>query len=131
MKTILVLLILTFRINTFSQNKKSISVVKKTADSTQNKEFLKDKNRSVSLAINEIINGVIATRYIYQVNRQQSFGVHLSVFIFDLSNNSNQYENYKGFKLSTFYQYYLVNNQKAGIYLEPKLRIGYFDAKDI
>lgn len=74
MKTILVLLILTFRINTFSQNKESISTDKKTADSAQYKEFLKDKNRSVSLAINEIINGVIASRYIFRINRKEAYG---------------------------------------------------------
>lgn len=73
----------------------------------------------------------IATRYIYQVHRQQSFGAHLSVYIFDFFDNSNQNENYKGFKLSTFYQYYLVNYLKGGIYLEPKFSFGYFDVNNI
>lgn len=131
MKAILILILHIFTLNAFSQYHRINSTEINTVDTAKYDEFLTNKKQTVLLAINEIINGAIATRYIYQINKHEAYGTHLSIYINDFLGNSIQKENYKGFKFITFYQYYLVNSQKAGIYLEPKLSIGYFDTKDI
>ncbi len=77
------------------------------------------------------MNIALATRYTYLLNRKEAVGAHLSIYANWIMQGSVSKENYSGFKLSVYYQYYLVNNIKGGIYLEPKLSVGYFDASNI
>jgi hypothetical protein len=92
---------------------------------------LEREKNSVLIAVNEIMNFALATRYTHLLNRKAAIGVHLSIYASSIMQGAISKENYNGFKLSAYYQYYLVNNLKGGIYLEPKLSIGYFDANNI
>jgi len=109
-------------------NRRYGSVVMKAVDTLQYGSFWRHREHTVSLAINEMVNYALAIKYVRHFKRKEAYGLHLSLYTFNLLNIADSKENYTGFKLSTFYQYYLVNNLNGGIYLEPKLSFGYFDA---
>ncbi len=112
-------------------NRKIGSVVMTPVDTLQYGDFWKEKKHSVLIAVNELMNIALATRYTHLLNRKEAVGAHLSIYASWIMQGSISKENYNGFKLSVYYQYYLVNNLKGGIYLEPKLSVGYFDANNI
>lgn len=112
-------------------NRKIGSAVMTPVDTLLYGNFWKEKKNSVLIAVNEIMNFALATRYTHLLNRKAAIGVHLSIYTSSIMQGAISKENYNGFKLSAYYQYYLINNLKGGIYLEPKLSIGYFDANNI
>ena len=113
------------------RNRKIGSVVMRPIDTLQYGGFWKEKRHSVLIAVNEMMNIALGTRYTHMLNRKEAVGAHLSIYASWIMQGSISKENYNGFKLSAYYQYYLVNNLKGGIYLEPKLSVGYFDANNI
>jgi len=106
-------------------NRKIGSAVMTPVDTLLYGNFWKEKKNSVLIAVNEIMNFALATRYTHLLNRKAAIGVHLSIYTSSIMQGAISKENYNGFKLSAYYQYYLINNLKGGIYLEPKLSIGY------
>lgn len=115
----------------FIFNRKLGSVVMRASDTLQFGSEWKKKRISITASINELINGSIASRYLYQIDRSHAFGCKLSLYLFDMFRESKENEDYKGFKVSTLYQYYLANHRRGGIYLEPALSFGYFNANNI
>ena len=78
---------------------------------------------SVLFAVNELMNFAIAARNTYLSKRKEAVGVHLSIYGCWVMQGSVSKENDNDFKLSAYYQYYLVNNLRR-IYLKPELSIG-------
>ena len=115
----------------FILNRKLGSVVMKPVDTLQYGSFWRHRKHTVTLAVNEMVNYALAVKYTQHFKRKEAYGLQLSIYTVDLLNIAASKENYSGFKLSGFYQYYLVNNLNAGIYFEPKLSFGYFDANNI
>jgi hypothetical protein len=111
--------------------KKTASVIMNPTDSLQFGNHWKDKKNNISIAINELFNCALGIRYKYQFQKKQAAGIHLSIYAKSLFPKRGEKDNYDGFKISPFYQYYLINNTKVGIYLEPKLSFGYFKANKI
>lgn len=111
--------------------KKTASVLMEPTDSLQFGNYWKENKNNISIAVNEIINCALGIRYNYQFQKKHAAGIHLSIYAKSLFPNRGETDNYDGFKFSPLYQYYLINNTKVGIYLEPKLSVGYFKADKI
>ena len=61
-------------------NAKIGSVVMTAVDTLLFGGFWKENRQSVLIAVNELMNFALATRYTYLLNRRESVGAHLSVY---------------------------------------------------
>ena len=86
------------------------------------------KRNYLGIAVNEIFAGSIGIKYTYKLNVKNAIGSKLSVYNSSIDIRKSTYSIYNGIKLSFLYQLFLRENRIKGIFLEPKIILGYFES---